>query len=219
MTKSRKWFILGLSGLLVAVIALGGFSLATISPAQAATDSTVQHRGGPGGPGLPDGKLFPGSDIDYDALLADALGITVDELNAARQQADQAAIDQAVTEGLLTEEEAALMKARNLVKGAIDTQALQAEALGMTADELQAALDEGQSLQDLLTAQDLTPAAYRKAYQTAYENALQALVDQNVITAEQAELLLTQPAAGGMRGGFSGMDGMFGGMDKGNRAP
>lgn len=219
MTKSRKWLLVIVSGLLVAVIALGGFSLATVSSAQAATNSTTQHRGGPGGPGLPDGRLFPGSDIDYDALLADALGITVDELNAARQQANLAAIDQAVAEGLLTEDEAELMKARNLVKATIDTQALQAEALGMTADELQAALDDGQSLQDMLTAKDLTPAAYREAYQAAYENAIQALVDQGVITADQAELFLTQPAAGGLRGWFPGMDSAFGGGEKGNRAP
>ena len=219
MTKSRKWLLVVVSGLLVAVIVLGGFSLATVSSAQAATNNTAQHRGGPGDPGLPGGKLLLGSDIDYDAHLADALGITVDELNAARQKAVLAAIDQAVAEGLLTEDEAELMKARNLVKDAIDTQALQAEALGMTADELQAALDEGQSLQDLLTAKDLTPAAYREAYQAAYENAIQALVDQDVITADQAELLLTQPAAGKLRSWFPGIDGISGGWEKGNRAP
>jgi len=219
MTKSRKWLLVVVSGLLVATIALGGFSLATVSSAQAATNNTAQRRGGPGDPGLPGGKLFLGSDIDYDALLADALGITVDELNAARQKAVLAAIDQAVAEGLLTEDEAELMKARNLVKDAIDTQALQAEALGMTADELQTALDEGQSLQDLLTAKDLTPAAYREAYQAAYENAIQALVDQDVITADQAELLLTQPPAGRLRGRFPGIDGISGSWEKGNRAP
>ena len=219
MTKSRSWLIVIVSGLLVAGIALGGFSLATVSSAQATTDSIAQHRGGPGVPGLPDGKLFPGSDIDYDALLAEALGITVDELNAARQQANLAAIDQAVAEGLLTEDEAELIKARNLVKDSIDAQALQAEALGISTAELQAALDDGQTMQDLLTTQALTPAAYREAYQAAYEKALRALVDEGMITADQAELLLTQPAAGVMRGRFPGMDGVFGGAEKGDRAP
>jgi transcriptional regulator CtsR len=217
MTNSRKWFLGLASGLLVATIAFGGISLATVSSAQAAEGVTTQHRGGPGIPGEPDGRLFPGSNIDYDALLADALGISVDELEAARQKANQAAIDLAVEEGLLTEDEAALMHVRLLVKDLIDTQALNAEALDMSMEELQAALDDGQTMQDLLTEKELTPAAYREAYQAAYENAIQALVDQGVITAEQAELLLDQPLLSGLRGAFTDMDGSF--RDKGFRAP
>lgn len=216
MTKNRKWFFVLVSGLLVAAIALGGFSLATVSSAEAATVSSADHRGGPG---IPGGRLFPGADIDYDALLADALGITVEELEAAQQKADQAAIDLAVEQGLLTADEADTMKARGLVKDAIDTQTLQAEALGMTLEELQAAQDDGKNLQDLLTEKELTPAAYRQAYQAAYEKALQALVDQGVITADQAELLLTQPAIYNDHGDFSGRGGFFGDLDKGNRAP
>lgn len=214
MKVSRKWLFVIVSGLLVAAIALGGFSLATVTTAEAAITYTNVHRGGPG---LPGGRLFPGADIDYNALLAEALGITVDELEAAQQKADQAAIDLAVEQGMLTEDEAALIKARNLAKDAIDPQALKAEALGMTADELQAALDEGKSQQDLLTEKDLTPAAYREAYQAAYEKAIQTLVDQGVITAEQAELLIDQPFI--RQDGLLGRDGLLGGWDKGNRAP
>jgi len=215
MTNTRKWFFVLISGLLVAAIAVGGFSLATVSSAEAATIDSTDRRGGPG---LPDERLFPGADIDYNALLADALGITVDELEAAQQKADQAAIDLAVEQGLLTENEAAMMKARNLVRDEIDTQALQAEALGMTVADLQTALEDGQSLQDLLTEQDLTPAAYREAYRAAYEMAIQALVEQGVITADQAELLNSQPVIMD-RGGFFGRDGSFGGLDRGKRAP
>jgi hypothetical protein len=217
MTNSRKWFLGLASGLLVAAIAFGGISLATVSSAQAAESVITQRRGGPGIPGEPDGRLFPGLNIDYDALLADALGISVDELEAARLEANQAAIDLAIEEGLLTEDEAALMYARLLVKDGIDPQALSAEALGMSTEELQTALDDGQTMQDLLTENELSPAAYREAYQVAYENALQALVDQGVITAEQAELLLDQPLLSGLRGAFTDMDGSF--RDKGFRAP
>lgn len=217
MTNSRKWFWVVASGLLVTAIAFGGISLATVSSAQAAEGLTMEHRGGPGIPGAPDGRLFPGSNIDYDALLADALGITVEELEAAQQKANQSAIDLAVEEGLFTEDEAALMHARLLVKDAIDPQALNAEALGMSPEELQAALDDGQTMQDLLTEKDLTPAAYREAYQAAYENALQALVEQGVITAEQAELLLDQPLLGGLRSAFTDMGGSF--REKGSRVP
>jgi len=55
--------------------------------------------------------------IDYDALLADALGISTDELNAARQKAQEAALDQAVADGRLTQEQADLMKARQALYG------------------------------------------------------------------------------------------------------
>jgi hypothetical protein len=50
------------------------------------------------------------SEIDYQALLADALGVSVDELKAAQQKAFTTAIDNAVTAGTLTQEQADLMK-------------------------------------------------------------------------------------------------------------
>jgi hypothetical protein len=48
--------------------------------------------------------------LDYNTFLADALGITVDKLQAAYLQAYNARIDQAVTNGNLTQEQADLMK-------------------------------------------------------------------------------------------------------------
>ena len=50
--------------------------------------------------------------VDYDALLADALGITPEKLQEARTQAFNARIDQAVTDGKLSQEQADLMKGR-----------------------------------------------------------------------------------------------------------
>jgi len=50
--------------------------------------------------------------IDYDALLANALGISTDELQAARLEASNARIDQAVTDGTMTQEQADLMKGK-----------------------------------------------------------------------------------------------------------
>lgn len=49
---------------------------------------------------------------EYQTYLAEALGITVEELEAAQLKAQDAMIDQAVTDGLLTQEQADLMKAR-----------------------------------------------------------------------------------------------------------
>ena len=51
--------------------------------------------------------------IDYEALLANALGITTSELQAARTQALNASIDQAVADGTLTQAQADLMKGRH----------------------------------------------------------------------------------------------------------
>lgn len=62
------------------------------------------HRGGRAS------RLLSGSDFDFDALLAEALGISVEELQAAYSQAYKARIDQAVTDGTITSEQADLMK-------------------------------------------------------------------------------------------------------------
>lgn len=48
--------------------------------------------------------------IDFNTYLAEALGINVDELNAAYQTAFNANIDQAVTDGKLTQDQADLLK-------------------------------------------------------------------------------------------------------------
>jgi hypothetical protein len=56
------------------------------------------------------GSWLSQNGIDYDALLANALGITVEKLQAAYIQAYNARIDQAVTDGNLSKEQADLMK-------------------------------------------------------------------------------------------------------------
>jgi hypothetical protein len=76
-------------------------------------------------------------------LLADALGITVDELNTAQLEARNAAIDQAVEEGTLTQEEADLMKTREAfhafvserVQAAYDQAVADAVAQGIVTQE------------------------------------------------------------------------------------
>jgi hypothetical protein len=52
------------------------------------------------------------STIDYNALLAKALGITTDQLTAARQKAFNTAVDNAVQAGTLTQAQADLIKGR-----------------------------------------------------------------------------------------------------------
>jgi hypothetical protein len=53
------------------------------------------------------------SNIEYEALLAEALGISVERLQEAYQQAYQVRIDQAVADGRLTEEEANYLRGQD----------------------------------------------------------------------------------------------------------
>ena len=57
-------------------------------------------------------RFLRNSDIDTEALLAEALGISTGELQAAQLQAFNTNIDQAVADGLITQEQADLMKGR-----------------------------------------------------------------------------------------------------------
>ncbi|KPK07960.1 MAG: hypothetical protein AMJ56_12515, partial [Anaerolineae bacterium SG8_19] len=128
-----------------------------------------------------------GDGIDFDALLADALDISVEDLQAARDEAHAAAIAELVDGGYLTQEQADLMVARQALREYIDGDALMAEALGISPADLQAAREEGTSLSD------------------------------NVLTQEQADQILSSGGIGGRGfsgpGGFGrhGGPGGFGG--------
>lgn len=56
---------------------------------------------------------FAAVDLDWDSLLADALGISVDDLDAARDQVYADMLAQAVAAGRLTQEQADLAQARH----------------------------------------------------------------------------------------------------------
>ena len=178
---------------------------------------------------------FPGFDrapkgvandtIDENALLADALGITTDELQAARETANQAAIEQAIAEGLITQEQADAMQARKTLMGYLDRDTLLAKALGMSLDDLQAAYVDGETLTTLMTAQGLDAAAVREKLQTAYTEALAQAVEDGVITQEQADAMSQDGHGFGMLPGrmdrpFEGRGGDRGrGGHRGGEAP
>lgn len=202
MEQPKKWNIwkTAITAAVVGAIAIGVMSFAPqLVQAQDSATTTTTQTSAPLGRGLPgfDKHMF-GSDIDYEALLADALGISVEELQAARQQAYSAALDQAVENGDLTADEAELMRAQEALKGYLDQEAIQAQALGITVEELQAARDAGTPMSDLLDQQGLTSAEYRTALQAAYEAAIQQAVSDGVITQAQADLILD--GGFGMRG-------------------
>ena len=165
---------------------------------------------------------------DHSALLAEVLGISEEELQAAITTVRDAAIDQAVTDGRITQEQADEMKAnedtgrgRWGVFGRGDTgEAALAEALGITVDELQTAKDEvqqrlldeavaageiTQEQADLMVARQAFQEYQQELRQSEMEAALAQAVTDGVITQEQADLLLSEQGAGGFFG--PGMDG------------
>ncbi len=63
------------------------------------------------------GGWLKSAGIDYNSLLANALGISTDKLTAAYQQAFNTALDNAVKNGKITQAQADLIKARNALFG------------------------------------------------------------------------------------------------------
>jgi len=156
--------------------------------------------------------------IDEEALLAQALNITVDQLQAAREEANQAAIAQAVEEGIITQEQADEMQAHRNLQSYLNRDALLAKALGMSLDDLKAAYANGETLSTLLSQQGLDAATVHDNLQAAYDEALAQAVTDGVITQAQADELQNRPGFGfGMPfgpGGFGGRMGPRGGFDR-----
>ncbi|MCA9972068.1 MAG: hypothetical protein KC425_17710 [Anaerolineales bacterium] len=176
------------------------------------TDSTLPYA-------RPDGRS---SD---DALLAEALGITTDELAAAQAAARTAAIEQAVADGLLTQEQADALLAgshgpRGFHSGSLDMQSYLADALGIPTEALQAALEEvyaarlAQMVADGRITQEQADLmqAYRSvqgyvdtdglnaAVQSFYQAAIEAALADGVITQAQADEMLGNLADMSTRG-------------------
>ncbi len=94
------------------------------------------------------GLSFLGSEIDFDALLADALGISVEELQAAQETAFAARLTAMVEAGYLTEEQAALMQAYRSVEGYLDYDALNESVQSFYQAAVEQAVAEGAITQE-----------------------------------------------------------------------
>lgn len=128
--------------------------------------------------------------IDRQALLADALGITVEQLDAAHQAARAAATQQAIDEGLITQEQADMKAAHEALKAYMDREAIMAQALGISVADLQAAREEDRSLRTLIEELGLDRETLQANMQAAHEAAIQQAVADGVITQAQAEQIL-----------------------------
>ncbi len=142
-------------------------------------------------------------DSEYAALLADALGVDVEELQAAQDAAHARWLDEMVEAGYMTEEQASLIEAQKALKPYLDREALMAGVLGIDVEELQAAREAGTPMSELLG--DMSFEEFAAAMQDAYQAAVQQAADDNVITDEQAEQILS-----GDLGGFHGFGGRGG---------
>lgn len=214
MEKSKKVSLLAIGVVAVLVLGLAGsIALAQDATPDAPTqeEATVpESRDFLRGHGMGRWDGFGRSSVDGDWLtyLAEALGITVDELEDAQERAYAASVADAVAAGEITQEQADQILATRALKTYIDRQAILATALGMTTDELDAALAEGQTLSELMEEKGLDAATLQANAQAAYEAAVQQAVTDGVITQAQADEILANGELGlfghGGRGGHHG---------------
>ncbi len=212
VVKQRKWIFLLVTVLSVLLISLmAGIVLAQTATPEAETDDNATVTDSLPLRGLHHGFLGRGgSNSAHDEYLAEALGITLEELQAARRQAMAAYLADAVTAGDITQEQADLMLGKYVLSDAISRTALVAEALGITTEELEAALTDGQSLSDLMTAAGMNADTLQTNLQAAYEAAVARAVADGVITQAQADAVLAQESNFGLFGGH-GIGGHGGG--------
>lgn len=146
------------------------------------------------------------------ALFAEELGVTVEEIQAAKEAVREAKLADALANGEITQEQIDLMEARRAVMETIDRQAVMADILGITVEELEAAKEAG-TVRDLVEESGLT----REDIQTQAKDAYDAAVDQaaadGLITDEQAEQLKEAGFGKGKRG--HGKGGKRGGRGNG----
>lgn len=277
MSKSFK--IAGIASILVLVgiLVFGAVSFAQDPSGQGLVDGFRQATGlgqgrgfGPHGMGGPGRGHRGGPPVQLDGLkehmdatLAEALGLTVEELQAARAEGQRmndlaeaqgvdletlkatmdaaltTYVDQAVADGLITAEEAEMIKNHKHggmgkgpgmhgpgplaeVEGAKEIMdAAIANALGMTVEEVAAAQAEGQTLRDLAEQQGLTREDIKAAKDAAFEETLAKGVADGVFTQEEADAIRERkesrgdcPGGGrGHRGGHRGGPGAGFGLE------
>lgn len=204
--KKNRW--VNWATALVAVLLLGVGALA-LTP-QVSQAAATEH--GIGGQPGARGQIS-------DTFLAQALNITVEQLEAARVTARHAAIDQVLSQGLITQAQADALKAQennralqglarllNIDVDTIDRDTLLASALNITVEQLDAARETAKDLAlaeavesgritqeqaDLMQAREALREFLDERMQAAYTQAVQEAVAAGIITQEQADAVLS----------------------------
>ena len=181
--KVVKW---GLAAFGVAVVA------GVVAVAAGAFSGVAQAQEPP--PGGEKGALH----AKYDEMLAQKLGITVDQLNAARKSTRDQMIDDAVAAGKLTPPQAEKLKSavpgdlrkahgariKHAVTDIFDTAAT---ILGLSKDDVKAGLKDGKSLNDLAAQQGISNFEAQMVAKLTAD--IQAKVTDGSITQPQADKL------------------------------
>lgn len=225
----KHWLLSGVTAGAVTLAALSAVPQTAFAQSEPATPAQGSDIPAPTQPASPL-RERNAHDTDREQYLADALGITVDELGTAQEAARNAALDQSVAEGLLTQEQADAIRngeGRGLgirpprgQESTIDMRALLADALGISVDDLEAAEQSAresglaqavadgvitQEQADLMAARDVLKEFAAGGEYATLDEAVQAAVDAGALTQEQADLILSAPqperhGGRGMRG-------------------
>jgi polyhydroxyalkanoate synthesis regulator phasin len=232
--KTKKTIIILVLGALAVTAAFGAIAYQSVLAATpTATTTGTTSTTSQVGPGWEGGKGMHGGYTNQQ--LADALGITVDALNTAYQNAYSAALKDAVSKGLITQAQADQLTTNGtafpygdrwnnwLTQNGIDFNTYLADALGISVDTLKAAYKTAYNtnIDQMVTAGNLTQtqadlmkgkyalfndSTFQSSMQSAFTSAVNAAVSSGVITQAQAEQILSNSSNMFM----PGMDG-FGG--------
>lgn len=115
MNSKSQWKQWLTAGIVVGAIVLAALAIAPMTTFAQSDDGSSDQPAVPAMPWARGGmRGFDMGDMrgEYQGFLADALGITVEELQAAQIKARDAMVDKAVEDGVITQEQADLMKAR-----------------------------------------------------------------------------------------------------------
>lgn len=210
--KHRKWVPFIVFGLVAALVTVGVINIRTASAAITTAEESSPILSLKGEFGREIGGYSK-------ADLAEALGVTEENLEAAFQIARENAIAQGLEQGLITQAQADELASRDsgfrmdralsafMAQNGIDFQALLADALGITVEELSSAYEAAtfaridQAVEDGKITEEQAQLArgryslyrdetFKATMKSAFEGAIQAAVKSGVITQEQADLIL-----------------------------
>ncbi len=135
----------------------------------------------------------------YQEALAEKLGVTVEELQAAQDAARTDMLDDALASGRITEEQAERLRnaepgerrhgvGQRVRHGIGNVLESAAEILGLTTDEVRAGFSEGQSLNDMAAEQGVTDLEAQLVSKLTAD--IEAKVADGSITREQGDQMI-----------------------------
>lgn len=189
----RFWKLAGIAAL---VAILGAAAVGTVAYAQE------------DGEGFP--FDFPGK---FKEALAEILGVSVEEYDAAVDQAQEQVVDEALAEGWLTEDQADMLKwrmdqapdfgMRGMGKGfggfdrgmfgrGDNLASVAADELGMKLTDLLTELQDGKSIADVAGEKGVDTQVIIDAYKAQLKEQLDSAVEEGRMTQKQADYFLEQ---------------------------